>query len=99
MLLFLIADFQERLRYYSQQRRAKEAAAQAAADADACTFRPDTGNAVQVLALSASRAGNLLESPQARGCCSLRRRQPAVLRPAERPRLRRGWRHLSHPTP
>lgn len=59
------ADFQERLRYYSLRRQAKEAAAQAAADADACTFRPDTGNAVQVLALSASRAGNLLERPQA----------------------------------
>ncbi|KAL4451782.1 hypothetical protein ABPG75_007444 [Micractinium tetrahymenae] len=59
-------DFQERLRYYSLRRQAKEAAAQAAADADACTFRPDTGNAVQVLALSASRAGNLLESPQER---------------------------------
>lgn len=62
----LPADFQERMRYYSLRRQAKERAASAAADAEACTFRPDTGNAVQVLALSSSRAGNLLETEQAR---------------------------------
>lgn len=60
------ADFQERLRYYSMRRAANERAASAAADADACTFRPDTGNAVQVLALSATRAGNLLENERER---------------------------------
>lgn len=27
-----------------------------------CTFRPDTGNAVEVLAFSERRAGNLLET-------------------------------------
>jgi len=63
------ADFQERLRYYSVRRAAKERAAAAAADAEACTFRPDTGNAVEVLALSASRAGNLLETEQVGATC------------------------------
>ena len=57
----LPADFQERLRYYSLRKQLKQRAAAEAAGAGACTFRPDTGNAVQVLALSASRAGNLLE--------------------------------------
>lgn len=59
------ADFQERLRYYSLRKQLKRQAAAEAADAAACTFRPDTGNAVMVLALSASRAGNLLETEQA----------------------------------
>lgn len=62
------ADFQERLRYYSLRKQLKQRAAAATADADACTFRPDTGNAVQVLALS-SRAGNLLETEQVRRGC------------------------------
>lgn len=39
----------------------------AAAGAEDCTFRPDTGNAVQVLALSAARAGQVLESEQVGG--------------------------------
>ena len=58
------ADFQERLRYYSLRKQLKQRAAVAAADTEACTFRPDTGNAVQVLALSAARAGQVLESEQ-----------------------------------
>ena len=65
------ADFQERLRYYSLRKQLRQQAAAGAADAEACTFRPDTGNAVQVLALSATRAGNLLETEQAScGCCA-----------------------------
>ncbi|EFN55803.1 hypothetical protein CHLNCDRAFT_52023 [Chlorella variabilis] len=40
------ADFQERLRYYSLRKQLKRQAAAEAADAAACTFRPDTGNAV-----------------------------------------------------
>ena len=66
------ADFQERLRYYSQRKQLRQAAAAGAADAETCTFRPDTGNAVQVLAMSATRAGNLLETEQARGGGSCR---------------------------
>lgn len=61
---FSWADFQERLRYYSLRKQLKQRAAVAAAGAEACTFRPDTGNAVQVLALSAARAGQVLESEQ-----------------------------------
>ncbi|PRW56897.1 hypothetical protein C2E21_4317 [Chlorella sorokiniana] len=60
------SDFQERLRYYSLRKQLKQRAAAAAAGAEACTFRPDTGNAVQVLALSAARAGQVLESEQER---------------------------------
>ncbi|KAI7837508.1 hypothetical protein COHA_008644 [Chlorella ohadii] len=60
------SDFQERLRYYSLRKQLKQRAAVAAADTEACTFRPDTGNAVQVLALSAARAGQVLESEQER---------------------------------
>jgi hypothetical protein len=68
------ADFQKRLRYYSLRKQLRQAAAAGAADAEACTFTPDTGNALQVLALSATRAGNLLETEQASGvfcgCCA-----------------------------
>lgn len=60
------ADFQERLRYFSLRKQLKQRAAAAVADADACTFRPNTGNAVQVLALSAARAGQVLETEQQR---------------------------------
>lgn len=61
------ADFQERLRFYSLRRQLKQRAAAAAAGTESCTFRPDTGNAVQVLALSAARAGQVLESEQVGG--------------------------------
>ena len=63
------ADFQERLRFYSLRKQLKQAAAAAAAGAEACTFRPDTGNAVQVLALSAARAGQVLETEQVGRAC------------------------------
>jgi hypothetical protein len=59
------SDFQARLTYYSMQKELKQQAAAELADSEACTFRPDTGNAVAVLALSTSRAGHLLESKQA----------------------------------
>ncbi|GAB4819424.1 hypothetical protein N2152v2_006470 [Parachlorella kessleri] len=55
------SDFKERLRYYSQKRDLKQRQLQAEQDAQSCTFRPDTGNAVEVLAFS-ERAGNLLET-------------------------------------
>ena len=48
------------------RKQLRQRAAAVAADADACTFRPDTGNAVQVLALSAARAGQVLETEQVR---------------------------------
>jgi DNA mismatch repair protein MutH len=45
------------------RKQLKQRAAMEAADSAACTFRPDIGSTVQVLALS-SRAGNLLETAQ-----------------------------------
>eukprot|EP00887_Chlorella_sp_A99_P007842 scaffold20.g7842.t1 len=61
----LPADFQQRQRFYSQRRQAAAQRAAASAGADACTFSPDTGNAVEVLAQSA-QAAHLLESSEQR---------------------------------
>ena len=56
------SDFEARQRHYARLREDK--ARSAAAPAGSLTFRPDTGNAVEVLALSARRSGQLLETEQ-----------------------------------
>lgn len=74
------ADFRERQRFYQQKRaQAAQRAGGAAGTAD-CTFQPDTGNAVEVLAQS-GRAGQLLEGREERYA---RMSQEEVARAAQR---------------
>lgn len=61
------SDFRARQRFFELQREEHRRALAAAGEAGGgCTFRPDTGNAAAVLALSDTRVGQLLELPEQR---------------------------------
>lgn len=76
------ADFHERQRFFAAKRELAARRAAVAAASEACTFRPDTGNAVEVLAQSDARSWQLLESKTER--CERMAREEAERQAARR---------------